>query len=75
MSDEAVSEGWARPANARKFHYYIGGRSLCGKWFFLGVVDEDSGESTSADCKPCAKIMVTRRKTLHKAEKSEGETS
>ena len=72
MSDE----GWARPSNARKFHYYVGGRSLCGKWFFLGEVDEDAGEPTASDCKACAKSMVTRRKIIHKpAKKSEGETS
>ena len=53
-ADEVVvSEGWAFPALARKFHYFKEGRSLCGKWFFLGDLITDTGTDSMRDCKPC----------------------
>jgi len=58
------NEGWARPVNARKFHYYVNGRSLCGKWMLLGGhLDEDEGATSSDDCKACARKMEERRQT------------
>lgn len=31
------NEGWGWPAEARVSHYFRAGRSLCGKWGWLGA--------------------------------------
>ena len=50
-------EGWALPtATARKYHYFVDGRSLCGGWAYLGsswficIAQTDK-------CKACARKL------------------
>lgn len=46
--------GWGFPANSRKAHWFVAGRALCGKWFYLGHTE--TGNDTSPDnCKACLK--------------------
>ena len=52
--------GWGFPANSRKAHYFIDGRSLCGKWFFLGTL-EDSNDDSSDNCTACKKALQKLR--------------
>lgn len=54
MSD--VVEGWAMPVNSRKFHYFMGGRSLCSKMIFLAEdldPHEPGGAKKQDDCAEC----------------------
>ena len=44
--------GWAVPPNARKEHYFIGIKSLCGKYIFLNKLQD--GEKTGKTCKICS---------------------
>jgi hypothetical protein len=56
------AEGWAMPGNARKWHYYVDGRSLCGKWVILGgSLQADTGRTSSADCAGCRAKVEKRR--------------
>src|SRR3569623_479624 len=53
-----LKEGWAFIANARKFHYVgTDGRSLCGKWLFLGtlIADDQKASKSKDDCVTCRK--------------------
>lgn len=59
MTDE-VKEGWGFPGNARKAHYFVGGKSLCGKWMFLGSNLEPAGEGSCDDCVSCTRKLVKR---------------
>ena len=56
-------EGWGWPLNSRKAHYFVKGRSLCGKWMFFGRLqtEGDDGSETSNDCKGCLKKLRKRR--------------
>lgn len=66
MSADAASavwaEGWARPPDARKAHYFgavnpcLGRRSLCGRWLWHGPVEPDTATadtSSPGDCATC----------------------
>lgn len=53
-------EGWGFPLNSKKAHYFIEGRSLCGKWFFMGELEEGNDES-SDNCTACKKALTKRR--------------
>lgn len=54
------TEGWARPGLSRKFHYFTGGVSLCSKWMYTGLVDEDDGKDREDDCAACKKKLRAR---------------
>jgi len=43
--EKAVS-GWAFPRDNAKAHYFVGGRSLCRRWLWLGPVEEDNGKES-----------------------------
>jgi len=61
---EKPKEGWYRPPNSRKFHYYVDHRSLCGKWtviLFAGPLDPDTGSTGPLDCAACARKLAKRR--------------
>jgi hypothetical protein len=60
------NEGWAMPGNAKKFHFYVNGISLCGRWMFLAPdleSDFPSGKRSPDECKPC---WDRRQKRLRK---------
>ena len=61
----SMSEGWGKPTQSRKFHYFIEGRSLCrnwGWWAQHGPLDNDTGKTNTDDCAACARKMEKRRK-------------
>lgn len=48
---------WKQLLNAKKPHLFVGGRSLCNKYMFLGT-DYDgpwTGRVNDDDCKACVK--------------------
>lgn len=55
--DEVPKEGWGQPLMAKKFHYFVEGRSLCRRWGFWGDLTPDIGQRTAEpgydDCTPC----------------------
>lgn len=52
----SLKSGWAKPANSRKWHYFVGGMALCGRWMYSGEVDETSIPSSGPDdCAACAR--------------------
>jgi hypothetical protein len=55
-----------------KFHYFVGGKSLCKKWFLaLGVDELKKGNDDSPDnCRGCVGRLV-KRKSLRKTQKGE----
>ncbi|MBA7491660.1 hypothetical protein ES702_02208 [subsurface metagenome] len=58
--------GWGWPRNSRKTHYFIDGRSLCGKWMFFGKL-EDSQDNSPDNCVSCTKAI---KKLREKEKKS-----
>lgn len=55
-------EGWALPMNTRKYHYFVGKKSLCGRWMFFGDLQPDDGEEGPDDCKACRRKLEKRKK-------------
>lgn len=57
-------EGWHRPPQSRKFHWFIdgGARSLCGRFGFAFGADLQANDigSTQDDCRECAKKLAKR---------------
>ena len=61
MTDQATgsgpNEGWQRPGQARKWHYFRDGTALCNRWAWLGraPLDQDTpgfGKGPN-DCAAC----------------------
>jgi hypothetical protein len=59
----APKEGWVALENAAKYHYVVEGRSLCGRWLYLGTLYDDqcTGGSTPKDCKACTTKLNKRK--------------
>lgn len=57
---EKLKEGWGFPLNSKKMHYFIDGRSPCGKWMFFGNLESDEWEDP-LDCKECRKRLNKRK--------------
>lgn len=56
-------EGWAKPLNVKKWHYFRGGRSLCGSWGYFGTaLQEDDGKDHKEDCGRCLKKLRKEKK-------------
>lgn len=56
------TNGWGWPESSRKAHYFVDGRSLCGKWLFSGLpVKNQSDPSSPDDCKVCREKLAQRR--------------
>jgi len=55
MSDKIdLKVGWGWPMNSKKAHWFNNGRALCGKWLYMGALEE--GNDTSSDnCAECKK--------------------
>jgi hypothetical protein len=60
MTETAVEqprEGWAKPGNANRFHYFRGATALCRRWMFTGDLDSDNGnpgeDPRGMDCRQC----------------------
>jgi len=50
---EESRKGWAWPVNSHKAHYFDNGRSLCGKWMWLGALDGDRDVDHPDNCATC----------------------
>lgn len=46
-SAPSTVEGWKGLINARKWHYFRDGKSLCGKWMNLGRYFEQGNDDSS----------------------------
>ena len=51
-------EGWWQPRDAKRYHYFVAGRSLCGRWgkYGPGGWEPEGGlaeEPGPDDCAPC----------------------
>ena len=55
-------EGWTWLTNSKKWHYFIDGRSLCGRFMVLGRPELEQGNNNSSDnCKACVKKLEKRK--------------
>lgn len=54
---EQLPEGWGKPANANRWHYFRGARALCRRWMFMGDLEGDDGkpgdDPRGMDCRQC----------------------
>lgn len=57
-----ITEGWAMPGRANRFHYFQNVTSLCSAWMFTGPLDQDDGTERSDDCKKCRRILASMKK-------------
>ena len=59
-----MKEGWNWLWNAKKYHYFRNGQSLCGRWGILSDsgIDENHPDDSSENCKTCMKILQRERK-------------
>jgi hypothetical protein len=57
-------EGWSWLINAIKWHYFVDGRSLCGKWLaYNSDLDPHRKADLPDNCKPCQKALLKLRGT------------
>ncbi len=57
-------QGWNYLTNSPKWHYFVDGQSMCGRWLGLGLNDcnDDPKTDNSPDnCAACKKKVVKRR--------------
>jgi len=55
---EAIKEGWTWLFNARKWHYFRNGESLCRKWMIWNSGDLELENDDSPDnCATCRKKL------------------
>jgi len=57
-------EGWYRPSNSRKWHYFKEGMSLCGKWALLrwkSVGYEYGNDNSPDNCASCRRRLLKLR--------------
>lgn len=67
---KSATEGWNWLLNSSKWHYFRGGRSLCGNWLGLGLTEYQQGNDESPDnCKACRKKLVKEKEKLAKGVK------
>ena len=53
---EVNRTGWKFLVNSPKAHYFVDGRSLCGRWMNLGVGGfEDDNHNSPDNCTACRK--------------------
>lgn len=58
-----MKEGWTWLSNSTKWHYFVDGISLCGKWRLLVTGDLEQGKDDSPDnCAACKKKKAARDK-------------
>ena len=65
----SCKEGWAWLWNSQKWHYFRGGRSLCGKFLLLAHPEEgyEIGNDLSKDnCAICRKKRLREKQKLLK---------
>lgn len=55
------SPSWGWPLNAKKAHVFLEGRSLCGRWLFLGngaAIEQAPLRKGPDDCAKCFTRVV-----------------
>lgn len=62
MSGKPKPQGWARPANSRKYHYFVGAMALCHRWAFLAPDLDDTNDDHAENCAACKREIVKLRK-------------
>ena len=55
-----MAGGWGWPSNSKKAHYVVEGRSLCGKWLYLGQL-EQGNDGSPDNCTACKKALEKRK--------------
>ena len=55
--EDAAENGWVFLHNARKVHYFFEGRSLCGRWGYLGSTFLSDTPPYEDTCKACAQRL------------------
>lgn len=62
MSEAVLDNGWGHPDGSKKWHFFSGGRSLCGKWGWAmwarSPLSADDGESCESDCIECRRRVA-----------------
>lgn len=48
-------EGWGKPANSKKEHYFIGMKSLCMRWALFSSTLRKEPSETFLVCEECMK--------------------
>jgi hypothetical protein len=57
-----MAEGWTWLINSKKWHYFVNGRSLCGKFGLIGRPELEQGNDDSPDnCTACRKKLKKRK--------------
>lgn len=63
---ETADRGWGKPAQSRKYHYFVGARALCNRWMYTGHL-EDEYDEHAENCAACerevAKLRAKERAT------------
>lgn len=60
--DNSAKEGWGFVNASPKAHYFVDGKSLCGKWLILGKTNLEQGKDESPDnCTGCKKALRKRK--------------
>lgn len=60
-SDPLTKQGWGFPTQSRRAHWFSAGRSLCGKWGYLGDLTKSQGVSEKPgpdDCTECHRRLL-----------------
>lgn len=55
---EQRAEGWTWLFNATKWHYFVGNRSLCGRWINYGHKREQGNNDSPDNCAACRKKLA-----------------
>ena len=55
-------EGWTWLFNSRKDHYFVDGRSLCGRWLCFSDDVEIGDDDNKDNCKACQRELKKRKK-------------
>jgi len=66
--EKMSKEGWTWLYNATKWHYFVDGRSLCGKYMLFGQGNDlEQGHNNSPDnCVSCKRKLKIRLETEKK---------
>ena len=59
MQVNEKKEGWSWLFNSRVDHYFVDGKSLCGRWGILGY--GECSEWSNNPCKTCMKKLNKRK--------------
>jgi hypothetical protein len=57
MAATQIDEGWKWLFNSPKWHYFIKGKSLCGRWLSFGGGYQKGNDDSPDNCKACAKAL------------------